>query len=246
MEVNIRVLDRRELPGFRPYLLPETAAALERQDPAVAALGAVTGRSSCGAVAVRQRPDGMMDVTDLFVDAAVRRQGVGGQLLDALLQWVDTPGLGGLAADFVLREDELTAMEGLLASRGFYPAGTRSQVFAVPSSQFHVDQRLGHCFTPGYRTPPGVVPLAEAPEAALTELEETEDLPDYLRWSRLREKILPDLSVVLLREGRAEAYLLAGENELDGYILRAAASRRGAPPTAFLSLLKELLNRCYY
>ena len=104
MEVNIRVLDRRELPGFRPYLLPETAAALERQDPAVAALGAVTGRSSCGAVAVRQRPDGMMDVTDLFVDAAVRRQGVGGQLLDALLQWVDTPGLGGLAADFVLRE----------------------------------------------------------------------------------------------------------------------------------------------
>lgn len=243
MEVNIRALDRRELPGFRPYLLPETAAALERQDPAVTALGAVTGRSSCGAVAARQGPDGMMEVTDLFVDAAARGQGVGGRLLDALMERVDAD---GLTADFVLREEELPAMEGLLASRGFSLEGTRSRVFAVPSVSFHDDKRLGPCLAPGYRTPPGVVPLSEVSEELLTQLEEGEDLPSNLRWSTLRDQVLPDLSVALLREGRAEAYLLAGENQPEGCVLCAAVRRTGAPPTAFLTLLKELLNRCYY
>ena len=45
----MRLLDRRELPGFASYLLPRTRAALERGDMAVTAVGAVCGRSAYGA-----------------------------------------------------------------------------------------------------------------------------------------------------------------------------------------------------
>lgn len=246
MDVTIRVLDRRELPGFRSYLLLETIAALERQDPDVLALGAVVGHSSCGAVSARLSRDGMAELTGLFVDGAARRQGVGGRLLDDLKRRLEEIGVDGLSADYVLREEELAAMDGLLSSRGFYSEGTRSRVFAAHSGQFHDDKRLGPCFSPKYCAAPGVFPLSEAPEAALAELEEAENMPDYLSWSRLLGRYLPDLSVALLREGRVEAYLLAGESGDGGCVLMAAVSRKGAPPTAFLSLLKELLNRCYY
>lgn len=246
MDVAIHVLDRRELPGFRPYLLPETIAALERQDPDVLALGAVTGRSSCGAVSARLSRDGMAELTDLFVDGAARRQGVGGRLLDDLQRRLEETSVDGLSADYVLREEELVAMDRLLSSRGFYSAGVRSRVFAAQSSRFHDDKRLGPCFSRKYLTAPGMFPLSEVPEEALAELEEAEDLPDNLSWSRLRGRFSPDLSVALLREGRAEAYLLAGESGDGGCVLMAAVSRTDAPPTAFLSLLKELLNRFYY
>lgn len=246
MAVTIRVLDHRELPGFRPYLLPETVAALEQQDPDVLALGAVIGRCSCGAVSARLRKGGLAELTDLFVDGAVRRQGVGGRLLDDLLRRLEETGADGLSASYVLRAEELAAMDGLLSSRGFYSAGTRSRVFAAHSSRFRGDKRLGLCFSPEYCAAPGIFPLSEVPKAALAELEETENLPDYLLWSRLQGRCLPDLSVVLMREGRVEAYLLAGESGDGGYVLMAAVSRKGAAPTAFLSLLKELLNRCYY
>lgn len=246
MDIAIRVLDCRELSGFQPYLMPETVCALKRRDPDVLALGAVTGRNSCGAVCARLGADGLADLTDLFVDGAVRRQGVGGRLLDDLLRRLEERGVDRLTAGYVLREEELAAMDRLLSGRGFCAAETRSRVFAAHSSQFRDDKRLGPCFSPRHRTAPGVLPLSEMPEAALAELERAEDLPGYLSWSRLRERVLPELSVALLREGRAEAYLLAGKSGDGGCVLMAAVSRMGAPPAAFLSLLKELLNRCYY
>ena len=72
LELQMRLLDRRELPGFAPYLLPRTRAALERGDMAVTAVGAVCGRSAYGAAAFRLDGDRAV-MTDLFVDAAVRR-----------------------------------------------------------------------------------------------------------------------------------------------------------------------------
>ena len=94
----MRLLDRRELPGFAPYLLPRTRAALERGDMAVTAVGAVCGRSAYGAAAFRLDGDRAV-MTDLFVDAAVRRRGTAGRLLTELTLRAAAAGAVRLDAD---------------------------------------------------------------------------------------------------------------------------------------------------
>ena len=106
MEWSIRTLDRGELPGFRPYLLPETARGLERRADGLLALGAVTVRSACGAAAVR-RSGTSAELTDLFVDASVRRRGAGRALLEELIRRLEAEGATRLSADYVLRGEEL-------------------------------------------------------------------------------------------------------------------------------------------
>lgn len=244
MELSIRTLNRRELPGFRPYLLPETAALLEREDPGLLALGAVTGRNSCGAAAACVTEDGA-ELTGLFVDEAARRRGVGKALLDALLEQMDARGAARVSADYVLEGEQLLAMDILLVSRGFFLPQTRSKVFAVQSADFRREKLLRRAFSPRYRTPAGICGLEEVPAAALEAMEQAEQVPEFLRWSRRRERTDPGLSAALVREGRVLAYQLAEEG-VGGFTLLSAVSGREAPPTAFLLLLWEVLSRCRY
>ena len=244
MEWSIRTLDRGELPGFRSYLLPETARGLERRADGLLVLGAVTGRSACGAAAVR-RSGTSAELTDLFVDASVRRRGAGRALLEELIRRLEAEGATRLSADYVLRGEELAAMDHLLDTCGFSAPQRRSRVFQVPSERFHDDPRLGAAFSPQYRTPSGVCALGEVSAAALEELETAEDIPEHLAWASLRDRALPELSVGMLREGRVAAYLLAEEGG-GGCVLLSAVRRAEAPPTAFQSLLLELLNRSWY
>lgn len=241
---NIRTLDRRELPGFRPYLLPETVRRMERRADDLLVLGAVTGRSACGAAAV-SRYGTTAELTDLFVDASVRRRGAGRALLEELIRRLEAEGATRISADYVLRGEELAAMNHLLDTCGFSVPQRRSRVFRALTERFHDDPRLGAAFSPKYRTPPGVCTLWEAPVEALEELEAAEDIPEHLAWASLRDRALPELSVGMLQEGRVAAYLLAEEGG-GGYVLLSAVRRAEAPPTAFQTLLLELLNRSWY
>jgi len=245
MTIQLRPLDRRELPGFRPYLLPGTAARLEAGGEGLLALGAVLGRSALGATAARL-DGGAAELTDLFVDAQARRCGVGGVLLDGLLGCLEERGADFAAASYVLRGEELEAMDALLTSRGFAPPSVRSQVFSTRGAQFKEDRLLGAAFTPRYRTPEGVVPFSALPPAALAELEEDDSIPDMLSWGVVKSRAQPELSVAFFREGRVLSYLLGGDSADGGCVLLAAYRREGSPPTAFLPLLREQINRCYY
>ena len=181
MEWNIRVLDREELPGFQPYLLPETARSLGWRENGLLALGLVTGRSACGAAAARWSGTSA-ELTDLFVDASVRRHGGGKTLLEALLQRLAAEGVTQISADYVLRGEELDAMDHLMDICGFSTPQKRSRVFQVRSERFHDDPRLGAAFSHQYRTSPAVCVLKEVPEAALAELGAAEDIPEHLSW----------------------------------------------------------------
>ncbi len=245
MELSFRVLDHREISGFRPYLLPDTVEALERRDKELLALGAVTGCSACGAAAVRLSGTSA-ELTDLFVDGTVRRQGVGRAILEQLLQRLAAEGVVQVSVDYVLHGEALTAMDRLLTRCGFSTPQRRSRVFQTRSDQFHDDPRLGAAFSPKYQTPSGVCTLSGAPAAALEELTEAEDIPDYLSWEALRDRTLPELSVVMIQDGRAVAYLLAGESAGEGCVLLSAVRREGAPPSAFQTLLLDLINRSWY
>ena len=242
--MDIRVLDRRELPGFRPYLLPRTAAALERDESGWIALGAAAGPYSCGAAAARV--DGARaELTDLFVDGSVRRQGVGARLLEALTERLRQEGVRELYAGYVLRGEDLAAMDALLGKAGASPPVLRSRTFMAPTDRLSTYPIIRDAFTPRYRTPEGVVPFGDLPAEALAELSGDGSIPEALRWETLRDRFLPDLSVALVRDGRVLAYQLAEEGG-GGFVLLSAVSREDAPARAFTMLLVELLNRCWY
>lgn len=242
MEISIRRLKQEDLPGFQPYLMPETVLRLSRGDPGVLALGASSGRYSCGAAAAYLSGDGT-ELTDLFVDSAVRRQGIGGRLLDALLARLDSMGRSQVQADYVLRGGGLLGMDILLITRGFCLPWTRSKVYAVPAEKLMDNRVLGRAFSSGYRTAAGILPLSGAPEGAVLELEQTAAAP--LRWSTLKDRVDPELSAVMMRDGKAAAYQLMGEAS-DGVALLAAVSGPSARPADFILLLRETLNRCWY
>lgn len=241
--IQLRLIDRRELPGFRTYLLPETVRRLEQGDENTIALGAVTGRHSCGAAAALLSGE-EAELTDIFVDAAVRRQGIGRQLLDAMLERLD--GMGQIAlinASYVLRGEELTAMDRLLVSRGFSPPARRSLVYEIPAEKFLNDKMLGRAFSAQYRSAKGVKALSEVPEHAIQELEQ--NVPEPMRWSTARDRVDPELSAVMVRNGQVVAYQLM-EETVGGVVLRSIVSGEGARPVDFLLLLREVLNRCWY
>lgn len=242
MEISVWRLNQENLPGFQPYLMPETALRLHRGDSGVLALGASSGRHSCGAVAAYMT-DGRAELTDLFVDSAVRRRGIGSRLLDALLSCLDSMGRPQIEADYVLRGGDLLGMDLLLISRGFCMPWTRSKVYAVPSENLLGNRLLGRAFTAGYQTAAGILPLSDAPESAVRELEQT--VSEALRWSAIRERVNPALSAVMMRDGKAAAYQLMGETA-DGVALLAAVSGPHARPADFILLLRETLNRCWY
>lgn len=242
MTLQFRRITREELSGFRPYLLPETVRAIERRDMAVMAWGAVTGCHACGAAAVRLETESA-ELTDLFVDAAARGQGVGGQLLAYLLKQAPTQ---LLQADYVLREPELSVMDTLLTQQGFSAPQQRSRVFQASSSEFHEAHLLKAAFQSRYDAPEEVVPFFQIPGEMLTELEQAADIPENLGWQRLKKTALPELSVALLSEKRVEAYLLARESADGSCVLLAAVNRGKAPFHAFMELLVDLLHRYYY
>ncbi len=245
MEMQARVLTRQELPGFRPYLLPGTAAAIQRGDEDLLALGAVSGRHALGAVAARLTEDGEAALTDLFVDEAARRQGVGTYLLGELVQALLELGIDQLTADYALKGEDLTAMDALMTKAGAEPQ-FRARSFRADSRDYHDHHLLGTCFTSQYRTPEGVIPFFQLSPQELEELEEAEDIPYVLSWPLLKDRAVPDLSVATVRQREARAYLLAEESADGGFVLLAAVRREGSKGSDFLAMLRELLNRCWY
>ena len=212
MEIHTRVLDRGELPGFRNYLLPAAAEAIGRGDPGLVALGAVSGRYALGAIAARLDAEGEAELTDLFVDEAVRRQGVGLYLVDALRAALAERGATRLTACYALEGEDLAAMDALLVKAGATRPQFRATSFQAHSRDYRDHPLLKVCFTPRYRTPEGIVPFFQLPGDALAELEEARDIPYILSWSLLKDRAVPDLSVAAVREGRVQSYLLAEES----------------------------------
>lgn len=244
---NVRLLDRNQLPGFRPYLLPGTAAALERGDENVIAIGAVTGRSACGAAAARLDGEGGARLTDLFVDEAVRRRGVGAFLLDQMLELLSGTGpLWDVTADYALNGEDLAAMDALMVKCGFSRPRLCARSFRAMSDDYRRHPVLRRSFDPRYRTPENVLSFDRLPREALDGLEQAEGIPPVLSWSGLKDRALPELSVALVRDGGVDAYLLAEESVDGGFVLLAAVTRPGGPASAFVTLLVELVNRCVY
>jgi ribosomal protein S18 acetylase RimI-like enzyme len=244
MAMQIRVLDSREVSGFAQYLLPDTQLALRRKDPSVLALGAVLGVHSCGAVAARLDRK-TASLTDLFIDAAARRCGVGERLLTELLERLQALGVRRVEADYAAAQPDCEALDALLMKVGFSEPRRRSLVFRADTGRFHDNRWVKAAFSPGYHTPPSVQSFDMLSERALESLNNAGITP-VLSYESLKDSAEPTLSVALVRDGDVCAYLLARESADGGCALLSAVRLDEAPIDAILVLLRELLNRCYY
>lgn len=245
LPVTTRTLDREGCLPFQSYLLPATAQAmLQRREAGYTAVGAVSGRYSVG-IAVLHTEGTAARITDLFVDETVRNRGVGSRLLRALLETVP-PEIETVTAYYTLSPPLLDYMDALLEDAGFSSPETRAKAYTTRAHSYKGDRLLGRAMDPAYRTPKDVFPFSALSPEAMEELRNAPDIPDLLAWDTYANRVDPDLSVALVKDGRVAAYLLCGEGGEDGFILHAALRREGAPATAFLSLLLDMGNRCYY
>ncbi len=244
MNIQLRALDRRELAGFRSYLLPDTQRFLELNHENLVALGAVMGNRSCGAVAAFVTGNTAV-LTDLFVDETIRRCAVGSQLLNALTVQLKNRGIASITASYALRPEDLSAMDAILVKQGFSLPETVAVNYRAVTSDFRDSVLIGRAFRADYRTPADIVSFAQLPAAALEQLM-GEDIPAPLSWAENRQRAIPGLSVALMIDGQAAAYQLCGESADGGCVVLAAIARNDAPPSSFLSLLIDLLNRFFY
>lgn len=133
LPVFFRPLTGTELPPFSQYLLPDTLEALRAATPGLIALGAVLGRSACGAAAA-QVVDGRASLSSFFIDENARGQGTGGALLDQLCQQCAGAGARVLETGYALSGPDLAAMDALFLRRGA-ALSTRSTVYRVDSAR---------------------------------------------------------------------------------------------------------------
>ncbi len=238
--ISIRPVDPARPGPFGQYLLPGVLAGAPPD--AVTVLGAVWDNLACGAAAVRWD---RAEIASLFVDPQVRGLGVGGRMVDLLLEEAARRGVEALDADYTLGGEELAAMDALCRRRGGNPLPL-SRVYQADTGRFHHSPAVGCALSPGYRPHPSAVPFSRLPSEALDALEADGRIPPLLRPSASGDRMDPALSVAWLRDGRAGAYLLCGEAGPGGYALLAAWRGPDALAAAFLILLRAQLNRCYY
>lgn len=242
--LSFRSLDPVRPGPFAQYLLPSVMQAAGRSPGGLTCIGAVWGRSACGAAAVLWTEDcGVL--ASLFVDPLVRGQGVAGALLDRVVEACARRGVTGLSASYVLRGGELDAMDALFRSRGAEPV-PMAPAYEMDSSRFHQARFLSPAFQPGFRPDGHVHPLPSLPQELLDDLEANRDIPKVLLPSACRDRLEPGLSVAWTDEGRILAYLLGGESGPASYSLLAAWRGADAPASSFLDLLQAQLNLCYY
>lgn len=242
--VSLRILNRREVAGFEPYLLPETRQRLRFDAADWVAFGAVTGRHSCGVIAA-QMEGSSARITDLFVDETVRRSKIGGQLLDKLLEELQSRSVTQIRADYALSDENLAAMDALFVSRGFVPPEITAVNYSTHTSFFRDSGIIARAFRPSHRTPENLCTFAELSPSVLETLAQ-EEIPAPLSWEVNRHRAIPEVSVALMNEGEVCAYMLCGESADGGCVVLSTISRSDAPQNAFLSLLLEVLNRFFY
>ena len=106
---------------FAGYVLPYVRKSLARLDADVdcTVIGAIWIGLACGAaVVVWDGPDG--ELRSFFIDPKARGCGVGGHLLDLLLEEGAWLGKDDLYINYILKDSELAAMDALVLRRGVF------------------------------------------------------------------------------------------------------------------------------
>ena len=245
-DLQIYILDKSNAGPFTPYLMPQVRKYIGDGKQLIA-LGVVRDNHSVGAVAASVEND-ELHIVSLYVDPAVRRQGVATALLCALGEVVTANNLHVESARAYFMEEDGMDIEGLAAFlrfAGFGEPAISDRLFCVNTADLHHMPGLGDAFSMDFQPDSHIRPFGAITQEQLREIEDDPDVMDCLKPSAMRFNLMRSASMIWVEDGHVLGYILAYQG-VDGEIVLAAACKRaGAPDGCFRHLLYAMANRCY-
>ena len=150
-----------------------------------------------------------------------------------------------LSLSYVLRGEELDAMDALCLRRGGKIA-RRAPVYRADSAAFHDSEALGPAFSPAFRPAKGIVPFPQLDAALLERLEADPEVPAFLLPSACAQRMDPALCFAAVGEGCIDAFALAGQTDSRTFTQLSVWRRRGKRRGAFRELIRAQANQCFY
>lgn len=238
-------LGRTAAEPFASYVLPQVNRLLNAgEEENCTVLGAIWDDRACAAAVARWRGE-EGELLSLFVDPAARRQGIGGRLTDLLAEEGRRCRARTLRCGYVLRGEELEAMDRLFRRRGA-ALFSRSPVWSINSADFSDSPLLGPALRPGYAMEEKIVLFSGLSAAQLAELESEPSLPPFLRPSARRDATDPGLSAAWVEDKRPVAFALGSQSGEDMFGLTGVWRGPLAPEGSLRKLIAAQLNNCWY
>ena len=230
---------------FAGYVLPyvrRTIAGMDGNDCTV--IGAMWNGLACAAaVVVWDEYDG--ELLSLFVDPKARGCGVAGHLIDLLLEEGERLGKDTLYVNYILKGEELAAMDALIAARGGI-SENGAPVCGMASDDFLDSPLIGPALHPGWKRDPSIALFSELTPQQLAVLETAPGLPGFLRPSVLTERLDPGLSAAWLKEGKPVAFVLGFQSADRMFCMSSSWRGPDAPEGSFRALIGTQINQCGY
>ncbi len=231
---------------FAGYVLPYVRSRIAASaDPdAYLIIGAIWNGLACGAAVVEwDEDDGTL--LSLFVDPKSRGCGVAGHMLDLLLEEGARLGKDTLFIDYILKDEELAAMDALVISKGG-EFETGDPVCGMQSDDFLESPLLGPALHPDWRRPRSVALFSELSQEQLEALESVTTLPAFLHPSALGDRVDPSLSAVWLNDGKPAAFALGFQSGERMFCQSSIWRGPDAPEGSFRALICTQINQCWY
>ncbi len=232
---------------FAGYVLPNVRRMIARTADAVSCtvLGAIWNGLACAAaVVVWGEADGAL--LSLFVDPKARGCGIAGRMIDLLAEEGARRGKRGLSLEYILKDQDLAAMDALVARRGG-SIDTGAPVCGIASDDFLDSPLLGPALRPGWKRDGSVVLFSELTPQQQGMLETAERLPAFLRPSAVGgERLDPLLSAAWLEGGKPVAFALGFQCGDRMFCQSSTWRGPGAPEGSFRALICTQVNQCWY
>ena len=237
----------RNIPApFAGYVLPyvrKSIARLEGDAPCTV-IGAMWNGMAC-ATAVTVWDETAGSLLSLFVDPKARGCGIAGRLVDLLLAEGARLGKRSISMSYVLKDEELAAMDALVESRG----GTMENgapICGISSDDFLDSPLLGPALHPGWKRPGAIRLFSELTPQQLEMMEDLEGLPSFLRPSALEGKLDAALSAAWLENGKPTAFVLGFQSGDRMFCQSSIWRGPDAPEGSFRALIGTQVNQCWY
>ena len=243
VNVSFCLLGRFIPAPFAGYVLPYVHKTIARADECTV-LGAIWNGFACGVAVVEwDRDDGMLH--SLFIDPKARGCGVAGHMLDLLLEEGARLGKKTLYVDYILKAEELTAMDALVTARGA-ALKTGAPICGMKSDDFLASPLLGPALRADWKRPAQIALFSELTQRQRERLEQEEGLPDFLRPSALGERLDPALSAAWLEDGAPAAFALGFQSGDRMFCQSSVWRGKDAPAGSFRALICTQVNQCWY
>ena len=246
VNVSFCRLDRNIPAPFAGYVLPyvrKSLARLEGDSPCTV-IGAMWNGLACAAAAVVWNETGG-ELLSLFVDPKARGYGVAGRLVDLLLEEGARLGKESISVTYVLKDEELVAMDALAASRGGL-IENGAPICGLSSDDFLDSPLLGPALRAGWKRPAAVRLFSELTPQQLAMMEDSEGLPSFLRPSALEDKLDAALSAAWIEDGRPTAFVLGFQSGDRMFCQSSIWRGPDAHEGSLRALIGTQVNQCWY